>query len=100
MLVSAAMAAALVLACHKTETEEDVDLKPLVCEVPVTDNWVFESKPAFTLKIENPNNKPVKADLYVKITTDKGEKVKEKEKEINEHIIISNEASTRVGTTL
>lgn len=95
MLASAAMAAALVFACSKSDkTEDDVDLEPLVCEVPVTDNWVFESKPAFSLMIENPNDKPVNAVLYVKITTDKGETVKEKEGSIE-----IKAKSTRINLT-
>ena len=64
--------AAVVCSCHKP-SEEEVDeslLDPLVCTVPVVDNWVFESKPGFVLQAENPNDKPMTAIISVKITTD------------------------------
>ena len=83
MLASAAMAAALVFSCGKSdETEEDSELKPLECEVPVTGKWVFEGKPEFSVQITNPNSKPVSANLHVWIATDKKKAVKNKESEI------------------
>ena len=45
-------------------------LEPLKQSVPVTDNWVFESKPAITVHIENPNAVAVDAAVKVMITTD------------------------------
>lgn len=78
MLASAAMAAALMFACQKPdgkEEEDDSNLEALVCEVPVTSNWVFETKPEFVLQAENPNGKTMKAEIHVEFTTDKKEAV-------------------------
>lgn len=72
LILAAAVMAAVVCSCHKP-SEEEVDeslLDPLVCTVPVVDNWVFESKPGFVLQAENPNDKPMTANISVKITTD------------------------------
>ena len=80
MLASAAMAAALVFSCGKSdETEDDSELEPLECEVPVTGKWVFDGKPEFSVRITNPNSKPVSTNLHVWIATDKKEAVKNKE---------------------
>ena len=45
-------------------------LEPLKQSVPVTDNWVFDSKPSITIHIENPNAVAVDATVKVMITTD------------------------------
>ena len=45
-------------------------LEPLKQSVPVTDNWVFDTKPAITIHIENPNAVAVEAKVIAKITTD------------------------------
>ena len=45
-------------------------LEPLKQSVPVTDNWVFDSKPSITIHIENPNAVAVDAAVKVSITTD------------------------------
>ncbi|MBQ3711604.1 MAG: acetylxylan esterase [Bacteroidales bacterium] len=85
MLASAAMVAALALSCHKADQEEDedVEIEPLKCELTATtDNWIFESKPEFTLMIENPNKKAVEANVHIWIATDKKEAVKDKENTI------------------
>ncbi|MBO5013101.1 MAG: acetylxylan esterase [Paludibacteraceae bacterium] len=47
-----------------------VKLDPLKQSVPVTDNWVFDTKPAITIHIENPNAVAVEAKVIAKITTD------------------------------
>ena len=52
-----------------------VVLQPLKQSVPVTDNWVFDSKPAITIHIENPNDVAVEAAIKVAITTDLRETV-------------------------
>ena len=46
------------------------ELLPLKQSVPVTDNWVFDSKPSITIHIENPNAVAVDAAVKVSITTD------------------------------
>ena len=52
-----------------------VVLQPLKQSVPVTDNWVFDSKPAITIHIENHNDVAVEAAIKVAITTDLRETV-------------------------
>ena len=47
-----------------------VELVPLKQSVPVTDNWVFVSKPSITVHVENPNAVVVDATIRVSITTD------------------------------
>ena len=46
------------------------ELLPLKQSVPVTDNWVFDTKPTITIHIENPNAVAVEAKVIAKITTD------------------------------
>ena len=46
------------------------ELLPLKQSVPVTDNWVFDTKPAITIHIENPNAVAVEAKVIAKITID------------------------------
>ena len=46
------------------------ELLPLKQSVPVTDNWVYESKPAITIHIDNPNAIAQTAAIKVTITTD------------------------------
>lgn len=46
------------------------ELQPLEQSVAVTDNWVFDTKPAITIHIENPNAVAVEAKVIAKITTD------------------------------
>ena len=83
MLASAAMVAALAFSCDKADQEEDVEIEPLKCELTATtDNWIFESKPEFTLMIENPNKKAVEANIHIWVATDKKEAVKDKENTI------------------
>ena len=45
-------------------------LEPLKQSVPVTDNWVFESKPSITIHIENPNAVAQTAAITVRIISD------------------------------
>ena len=45
-------------------------LEPLKQSVPVTDNWVFESKPSITIHIENPNAVAQTAAVTVRIISD------------------------------
>ncbi|MBO5014097.1 MAG: hypothetical protein J6C57_08655, partial [Paludibacteraceae bacterium] len=46
------------------------ELQALKQSVVVTDNWVFDSKPSITIRIENPNVVSVDAAIKVSITTD------------------------------
>ena len=77
ILAAVAMAATLAFSCQKPadkndeeEEEEEIELVRLKCSVPVTDNWVFEGVPSFTIHAENPNPKAMTADIKVTITTD------------------------------
>ena len=80
ILAACAMAAAVVFSCRPKEEEVDESLlDPLVCEFPVVKDWVFDSKPEFVLQTENPNDKPMTANISVKITTDMKEPVAEYE---------------------
>lgn len=47
------------------------DMKLITQSVPVTDNWVWSSKPDITVHIENGNTVAVKVGVKVKFTTDK-----------------------------
>lgn len=47
------------------------DLKPLTLSVPVTNNWVFASRPSITVTVTNPYDEPVTANVEVELTTDK-----------------------------
>ena len=55
--------------------EKPADLSPVNVAVPVTDNWVFASKPRITFQLENPNAVAVTAKIKVKIKTDKNASV-------------------------
>ncbi len=49
------------------------EIKPLVLQVPVTNNWVFEggAVPTFHVGITNPYNTPMVANINMEISTDK-----------------------------
>ena len=47
-----------------------VELQDLNQSVPVTDNWVYETRPNIVIHIENPNAVAVEAKVIAKITTD------------------------------
>ena len=46
------------------------ELQPLVLSVPVTENWIYDSKPSITIHMENPNAVAIDAAVKVMITTD------------------------------
>jgi cephalosporin-C deacetylase len=46
------------------------ELQPLKQSVPVTDNWIFDSKPTITIHVENPNAVAVDAAITVMVTKD------------------------------
>ena len=46
------------------------ELQPLKQSVPVTDNWIFDSKPSITIHVENPNAVAVDAAITVMVTKD------------------------------
>ena len=81
------MAAAMLIACNEPEpptpgnedennqTEEPVELQKFKLSVPVTDNWVWESKPNIIIKVENPNSVAVTATAKVQLYTDLGKKL-------------------------
>ena len=74
LLLAAAFVFAFSLAgCNKPAEEpvDPADLEPFVCSVPVTENWIFESRPQFTIHVENPNNVEAEAAVTVSIVTDK-----------------------------
>ena len=76
LFAALAFATVLAWACNKPAPEpepepEPVDLIDLEASVPVTDNWVFTDKPRLTIHVENPNDVKVKAEAFVRISTDK-----------------------------
>ena len=85
LLAALAIMAAVSFSCNKPEpegpeeedpqNEEPVELEKLKSSVPVTQDWVYEDKPVFTVSIENPNAVAVTADISVKINTDKNKAV-------------------------
>lgn len=66
----------IVSGCNYTLTEvlliNPADLKPLTLSVPVTNNWVFASRPSITVSVTNPYETAVTANIEVELTTDKG----------------------------
>ncbi|MBR1807855.1 MAG: acetylxylan esterase [Paludibacteraceae bacterium] len=58
-----------------TEQTLPADLQPLTLSVPVTEDWVYSSKPAITIHAENPNNVAVMAAAKMRIVTDMKEAV-------------------------
>lgn len=46
------------------------ELQPLKQSVPVTDNWIFDSKPTITIHLENPNAVAVDAAITMMVTKD------------------------------
>lgn len=46
------------------------DLKPLNLSVPVTDNWMFDARPAITIHAENPYAEAVTVSVEIELTTD------------------------------
>ena len=59
------------------EPSAEVKLEKFVLEVPVTEDWIYDSKPYFTVEVENPNAVAVTADATVKIYTDIGSSLKQ-----------------------
>ena len=52
------------------EQEKPADLKALKHSVEVTDNWVWDARPALSVVIENPNDVAVTATIKTEINTD------------------------------
>ena len=52
------------------EQEQPADLKALKHSVEVTDNWVWDARPAISVVIENPNDVAVTATVKTEINTD------------------------------
>ena len=85
ILVSALMVSAFSFACTPAPVADDSEegdqssvdpssLSALVATAPVPDNnFIFDSKPQFVLKIENRNQVTVSDELTVKVLTDKKE---------------------------
>ena len=46
------------------------DLKPLTLSVPVTDKWVFDARPSFTVTVTNPYSEPITANVEIELATD------------------------------
>lgn len=64
----------------KEDTVKTVALKGSVL---VTDNWIWDKRPAITFQVENPNAVPVTGKLKIRIQTDKKKYVTEVEKVVN-----------------
>lgn len=94
VLAALAMMSILPFSCGKTEPDpvnpdpgtdpdpEQPELVDLKGSVPITGNWVYQDKPAFTIHVENPNAVKVNATARVRISTDKGKNVATIEKEV------------------
>ena len=66
VLIIAVLSLSLLTGCIKPEEQ-----KPLELEMTVTQNWIYESRPSFTVHVKNTNKKDMTADAKVVITTDK-----------------------------
>jgi cephalosporin-C deacetylase len=64
-LLAALAFTGLLFSCNPSGNVAPEDLEPLKGKVPVTNNWVFDSRPDITVHVENPND--VKADAVVKL---------------------------------
>lgn len=64
------------------EPQDTVELAPLTGSVLVTDNWIWDKRPAITFHVENPNAVAVNGKVKVKIQTDKKKYVTDIEKVI------------------
>lgn len=62
---------------QEQEQQDPVTLEPLELSVPVTDNWVWETRPSITIAAQNPNPVAMAAEVMVTIMTDKGKTVEE-----------------------
>lgn len=58
------------------------ELQPLKGTVPVTDNWIWDARPAVVIEIENPNDVAVTETVKMQITTDLKKSVTTVEKSI------------------
>lgn len=58
--------------------KEEVKLEALEGSVDLIGNMIFDENPVFTLKINNPNDVEVKAEVKVSLTTDKSASVESK----------------------
>ena len=63
-------------------TDEPQDLQRLKGTVPVTHNWVYDKRPDFTIRVENPNSVAASAKVKARITSDMKEAVTTVEKEV------------------
>ena len=68
---------------EKPKDSIPAELQPLKQSVPVTDNWVFDSKPSITIHVENPNPVAVDAAITVMVTKDVKGQVETIEKTVN-----------------
>ena len=77
-LLLAVLGLSLMTGCVDPVTPDDpepAELTPLDASLVITDDWVFDSRPAITIHVENSNAKPMEAKAKVVITTDKKEAV-------------------------
>ena len=54
------------------EDEAPVKLKACKCDVPANGNNIFETKPEWTVTVQNPNEVAVKVEIKITVSTDKG----------------------------
>ena len=102
LLAALAFLALMFVGCdpkNGNEEEEYVDPDSLVqleFSVPVTGNWIFESKPDIVIHAKNPNSVKVPVDFTVELRTDKGVLLTKLEK--SEKIPAKGEADVRFTT--
>lgn len=78
-----AISAGLLCCCTPDNTEvpaEEIELQDLVLSVPVTDNWIWDKRPATVIHIENPNEVAVTATAKIVVNSDMKETVETIEK--------------------
>ena len=61
---------------------DPTSLERIKVSVPVIGDWIFEDKPSITIEMENPNAVAMRADVVIRITTDKKEAVEKIEESL------------------
>jgi len=84
-LLLASFIGLLFLGCSNSKPDiidEPEDLQRSKGTVPVTHNWVYDKRPDFTIRVENPNSVSATAKVKARITSDMKEAVTTVEKEV------------------
>lgn len=78
LLAALCVSAVVSLSCTPINPDPDdpkkdttVIVDPVTASIPVTDNWIWDKRPAITYHVENPNSVAVKTVLNLHIYTDR-----------------------------